>query len=139
MEANTFRPGRNQSPRRSQRLLLSMPVIVTGDRSTGGKFVEHTTTAVVNAHGAMVLLKEPVSNQQLLRIQNAKTGEGQLCKVVDLGLSVEGKTEVGIEFVEPSPRFWHIAFPPEDWNLNSPEAKRLGKPVLAGQKSKASP
>jgi hypothetical protein len=28
----------------------------------------------------------------------------------------EDKTEVGLEFSEPVPRFWRITFPPEDWN-----------------------
>jgi hypothetical protein len=31
---------------------------------------------------------------------------------------------VGIEFDEPAPRFWRVAFPPEDWSPHSPEAKR---------------
>jgi hypothetical protein len=26
------------------------------------------------------------------------------------------KAELGIEFLEPQPRFWGIAFPPEDWS-----------------------
>jgi hypothetical protein len=58
--------------------------------------------------------------------------------VVDAGSKSDGKTEVGIEFLEPAPRFWHIAFPPEDWNLNSPEAKRSGKASAVEQKAKSS-
>jgi hypothetical protein len=36
-----------------------------------------------------------------------------------------GATEISVEFESPSPRFWHIAFPPEDWTPKSPEAKRF--------------
>ena len=138
MGTNTVRASKNSSTRRSQRLLLNMAVIVAGERSDGNRFAEQTTTAVVNAHGAMVLLKELVYDQQMLRIRNVKTGEEQPCKVVDLGGKADGKTEVGIEFLAPSPRFWRIAFPPEDWNLNSPEAKRSGRQPVADPKSKAS-
>jgi hypothetical protein len=119
------RASKTVNTRRSQRLLLRMAVIVAGQRANGATFAEQTTTAVVNAHGALVLLKESVQGHQLLRIRNVKTGEEQACKVVDIVGSAEGKMEVGIEFLEPAPRFWRVAFPPEDWNVHSPEAKRF--------------
>jgi hypothetical protein len=127
MSTNPVRPTRNINTRRSQRLMLKMAVAIAGPKASGGNFVEQTITEVVNAHGALIHLKEPVSDGQQLRIRNAKTGEEQSCKVIGVGQSVEGKAEVGIEFLEPAPRFWRIAFPPEDWNINSPEAKRSGK------------
>ena len=131
----TLRTNKNLKARRSQRVMLSMDVIVAGERLTGTKFVEHTTTVVVNAHGALVLLKESVHEEQLLRIRNEKTGEEQPCRVVDVGETREDKTEIGIEFVELAPRFWRIAFPPEDWNSSSPEAKRYERPVKAEVKT----
>jgi hypothetical protein len=130
----TIRTNKNMKARRSQRVFLGMDVIVAGERLAGTKFAEHTTTVVVNAHGALVLLKEMVREQQLLRIRNEKTGEEQPCRVVDVGESREGRMEVGIEFIEPSPRFWRISFPPEDWNSNSPEAKRYEKHLKADPK-----
>jgi hypothetical protein len=130
----TIRANKNLKARRSQRVFLSMNVIVAGERTVGTKFAEHTTTVVVNAHGALVLLKEVVRAEQLLRIRNEKTGDEQPCKVVVVGDSREGKMEVGIEFIDPAPRFWRIAFPPEDWNSSSPEAKRYEKLPKAEQK-----
>jgi hypothetical protein len=130
----TIRMNKNMKARRSQRVFLGMDVIVAGERLAGTKFAEQTTTVVVNAHGALVLLKELVREQQLLRIRNDKTGEEQPCKVVDVGECREGKFEVGIEFIEPAPRFWRISFPPEDWNSNSPEAKRYEKQLKADPK-----
>ncbi|HKV63670.1 MAG TPA: hypothetical protein VJO16_17315 [Candidatus Acidoferrum sp.] len=41
-----------------------------------------------------------------------------------MGAVHDGKFEVGIEFVELAPRFWRVAFSPEDWSPRSPEAKR---------------
>jgi hypothetical protein len=35
--------------------------------------------------------------------------------VVYLGTSQAGKTQMGIEFSQPSTRFWQIDFPPDDW------------------------
>jgi hypothetical protein len=127
MSTSTVRTNKNLKVRRSQRVLLSIGVILAGERATGTKFAEQTTTEVVNAHGALVLLKEMVRAEQLLRIRNVATGEEQACRVVDLGEISNGKNQVGIEFLEQAPRFWRIAFPPEDWNVNSPEAKRSGK------------
>jgi hypothetical protein len=127
MSTSTVRINKNLKTRRSQRVLMSIEVIVAGERAAGTRFAEQTTTVVVNAHGGLVLLKEMVHAEQQLRIRNVATGEELPCKVVDLGEISHGKNEVGIEFLEQAPRFWRIAFPPEDWNVNSPEAKRSGK------------
>jgi hypothetical protein len=35
--------------------------------------------------------------------------------VVYVGNPQGAKAQVGIEFVKPSPAFWQIDFPPEDW------------------------
>jgi len=43
---------------------------------------------------------------------------------------------VGIEFLEPSPRFWRIAFPPEDWSARSPEAKGFVTPPVSPLKAR---
>ena len=59
----------------------------------------------------------------MLTIRNRESGTELQGQVVDMGGEQAGKIEVGIEFPEPSPRFWRIAFPPEDWSARSPEAK----------------
>lgn len=127
MSTNPIRPNKVVNTRRSQRLLLKISVVIVGQRTDGKTFVEQTSTEVVNAHGALVLLQEPVAHEQLLRMRNVKAGDEEPCKVVGVGQKVNGKTEVGVEFLKPSPRFWRIAFPPEDWTARSPEAKRFGK------------
>ncbi len=105
--------------------MLSMKILVGGERLNGQRFSEETFTAVVNTHGALILLAERVRSGQLLTIRNVKSGEALQGKVVDVGAVQDSKSEVGIEFLEPSPRFWRIAFPPEDWTPHSPEAKRI--------------
>lgn len=68
MSTGTIRTNKNLNTRRSQRLMLKMAVIVAGQKANGTNFAEQTTTAIVNAHGALVLLKEMVHGGQLLRI-----------------------------------------------------------------------
>jgi hypothetical protein len=110
--------------RRSQRVMLSVGIAITGERPNGHRFSEDAFTSVVNAHGALILLAEPVILGQLLTVHNIKSHQELQCEVVDVGTVQAGKFEVGIEFLEPAPRFWRIAFPPEDWSPHSPEAKR---------------
>jgi len=109
--------------RRSHRVNIAMPVIVRGKKA-GQPFEEQAYTISVNAHGCMFRMATPVSRMQEVSIVNHKTAEELPCKVTFLGQKEGGKTEVGVEFVEPSPLFWRIAFPPEDWD--PAERKRAG-------------
>ena len=110
--------------RRSQRVMLAVKILVGGDRVDGKKFSEEAETSVVNAHGALIFLGETVKLGQTVSVRNIKSHQELLAEVVDVGAVHEGKFEVGIEFLEPAPRFWRVAFPPEDWSPRSPEAKR---------------
>jgi hypothetical protein len=113
---NTWSPGPNpeKKRRRSQRVMLSLPVTVSGD-SPNGPFREETQTVVVNAHGALIILATKISQQQTLRLKSPSHPEEQTCRVTYVGPTTEGRTQLGIEFIQPAPQFWHIAFPPEDW------------------------
>ncbi|HYL85650.1 MAG TPA: hypothetical protein VE263_15550 [Candidatus Angelobacter sp.] len=124
MSAVALRSHRFASQRRSQRVLLAIRVLLEGRRSNGQPFKEEAQTVVVNAHGALILLVKNVDVAQPLTIRNLKSGEQVRCKVTNVGAVHDGKREIGIEFAEPSVRFWRVAFPPEDWSPHSPEAKR---------------
>lgn len=110
--------------RRSCRLQIAMPVSVRG-KNGGLAFDEMTRTASINAHGCNVQLGEKVIRGQDVTIVNPKTAEELPCTVTFIGLNESGKTEVGLEFVEPSPLFWQINFPPQDWDAS--ERKRPAK------------
>src|SRR5262249_19213206 len=98
--------------RRTQRVQIAMPVIIRVD---GGahNFEEETYTVAVNANGCMVKMTNRVTRTQQIAIVNPKTAEELPCTVSFIGQKDSGKMEVGIEFSEPSPLFWRIAFPPE--------------------------
>ena len=123
MTSVPIRQKRNTNQRRSHRVMLSIGIVITGDLPNGHRFSEETCTSVVNAHGALILLAEEVTRGQLVTIRNVKSGEELQGEVVEIAESHAGKSEVAVEFLEPSPRFWRIAFPPEDWSARSPEAK----------------
>jgi hypothetical protein len=111
--------------RRSQRILLSVRVGVAGIRTNGRTFNEETSTLVVNAHGCLILLNEPVEPGQELTLTHSRTAEAVSCSVKSVGASSSGGIEVGIEFNGANPRFWRASFPPEDWTPQSPDAKPI--------------
>lgn len=111
------------SQRRSQRVMLSTWVVVTGDSTDKKPFSEQTQTAVVSAHGAMVTLHAKVAIGQSLKLRNAKTEEEVACRVAYISPHQSQKREVGIDFMEARPLFWHISFPPTDWSNRNAEAK----------------
>ena len=110
-ESTPPRPNR----RRSQRVFVQMKIVVRGQNVENQHFREETQTLAVSAHGALLLLGTPVRNGQTLLLTNAGTHEDQECRVVFLGPAQGGKTQVGVEFTQTAPNFWHIAFPPDDW------------------------
>jgi hypothetical protein len=107
----TADPGR----RRSMRVLLSVPIHVTGKTTQGEAFAEETRTLVVNAHGALISLGAPVVANQTITVSNKATRQTMDCRVVYVGNAQGGKSQTGIEFAKPSPTFWQIDFPPDDW------------------------
>lgn len=104
-------------PRRSARVLLRMRIEVRGKDTTERVFVEDAYTLVVNAHGALIELAAPVLLGQPIAVSNNATRQSRQCRVAYLGASSEGKVRVGVEFLRPSPSFWQIAFPPDDWGV----------------------
>jgi hypothetical protein len=104
-------PGR----RRSMRVLLSVPIQVRGKNAQSQDFTEETRTLVVNAHGALISLSAQVVVDQKVFVSNSATHQTQECRVVYFGNMQAGKAQMGVEFLTPSPAFWQIDFPPEDW------------------------
>lgn len=111
--------------RRSQRLALSVPVVAYRSQKLGLPFSEGTRTLMVSAHGALISLTAKVLADQRLVLKHALSGEEQECRVVFTQKNLMGPTEVGIEFRQPAPNFWHIAFPPGDWTSPAPELTNL--------------
>ncbi len=111
--------------RRSQRILMQVPVRIRGKSAQGAEFDEHTETLAINAHGALILLNARLTSGAVVHMKHNKTEEEQECQVAFLGPVRGGKAEIGLEFTAPRPTFWRVAFPPEDWTPKSPEARNV--------------
>jgi PilZ domain len=108
-------PGQDNSRRRSQRVMLSLPVTISG-KSIQGSFSESGHTMVINAHGALVNFKAKAAKGQTLRLKSATYPDEVDCQVIWVGPTADGKTQYGLEFIKPAPRFWGVSFPPADWS-----------------------
>src|SRR6266436_7794519 len=113
MPHHSARPAATRTPtaeerRRSQRVLVRMPVII----HVAGKAPLQGNTHTVSAGGAMVILKEGISEGTKVTVENPITKikvEGKVIRPPQM--NQEGSL-VPVEFVTPSPTFWNIFFPP---------------------------
>jgi hypothetical protein len=96
------------------RVLLSIPISVSG-KIQAANFAEDTRTLVVNAHGALVSLAAGVAVGQTVTILHKASQQSRECRMIYVGSMQAGKSQVGLEFIEPCPGFWQIDFPPDDW------------------------
>lgn len=131
MTTSDFHPVPHVHQRRSQRVMLSVSIMVSGRRPNGSPFLERTKTLVVNAHGGLIQLREPVNKGQKLRITNLSTNEEVSCTVASIDHGSADAPEVGVGFDNDVPAFWHVAFPPDDWTFHSSEAKHVSDPTAS--------
>jgi hypothetical protein len=101
--------------RRSQRVLLDVPLVIRGESSDRRPFEEETFTVSVSAHGALVMLAAQVSLGQKLLLLNPANWDEREGRVAYRGSAHAGLAQVGVEFAQPSPDFWPISSPPSDW------------------------
>jgi PilZ domain len=101
--------------RRSQRVVLRLPIQVRWTPPGDTAITEETVTLVVNAHGALILLAMKVKAGARVFVRNSAATQDKECRVVRVQRKLEGKGEVGLEFLRPDPKFWGLEFPPDDW------------------------
>jgi hypothetical protein len=116
------KPRKTGKERRSQRVYIGVDVAVRWDGVPAVFPPNLTRTIAVSPHGALLSLSAKVTIGQRLMLKNIGTQEESPCRVVGMSLH-EKAPAVAVDFTEPCPRFWRIAFPPENWTTRSPEAK----------------
>jgi hypothetical protein len=114
---------RPQNRRRSKRVLKRVPVIVKLRDAGKQSLAEKTEAIIVNDHGALILLAAVVKVNQIIRVENPTIREELLCRVTSVGDSFMGKTQVGIEFIVPTPGFWQA--PPKPKQAESKKAEKI--------------
>jgi hypothetical protein len=111
------------SRRRSQRVMVAIPVEVKAKNAAGLDLSEDTQTVSVSAHGGLLRLEMAVSKGQTVVLRNRANDDALECSVVYLGSMQDGRREVGVTFLQPNKTLWRISFPPEDWSAQHPDAK----------------
>jgi hypothetical protein len=109
--------------RRSQRVLMRLPVRVSGQGSGALLFEEDTYTLAISAHGALIAIAAPVYRGQRVTLSNKQTKATLECVVAHVDKTAGEATRVGVEFMLPNQTFWRVAFPPKDWTPRHPDAK----------------
>ena len=102
-------------PRRSTRVFMRVRVVVAGKNADNRRFREACETIVINAHGGLIYLNQPLTMDAMVVLTNPFTQEEQESRVVFLGEATDKGQRVGVEFLTPSPHFWGVDFVPSDW------------------------
>jgi hypothetical protein len=112
--------------RRSRRSSLDAGLVVRGVSFEKGPFQEGAITISINAHGALVLMTSKVALGQTLFLKNSVSQNELQVRVVRIDPHSDGVTQVGVEFAQPSFRFW-LAAP--STNLQTSMEAESGTPL----------
>jgi hypothetical protein len=103
--------------RRSQRVMLQIPVHVHLQTADGRLLRQDGFTQAVNAHGGLLEMETKPEPGQRMRLMNPKSRVEQSATVVCTKKSRDGGYAVAFEFDSPTPSLWAVVFPPEDWKV----------------------
>jgi hypothetical protein len=99
--------------RRTERLLLSVPVRVDGQDPAGQKFSENTRTVIINRHGACIQMRQAVAPGATLRICNLMANrEAEFRVIGPTQPKSDQGGEWGVECKDEKRNIWGIDFPP---------------------------
>jgi hypothetical protein len=98
--------------KKSQRVCLKVPVMITGRDVSGAPFTENTHTMKVNADGCLLALSAPVGKGHTVTLLNTRTLAMAECVVVRVEKSADTRSEIAASFLLPNKKFWQVNFPP---------------------------
>ena len=107
----------NNEKRRSERLKLTVPVLVTTATVDGRDVQEIAKTVIVNAHGGLFRSTMEFLVAQPLVLTNLNTNMKESARVVHAEPLQAGGFGVAFEFDNAAPEFWQLENAPDDWNL----------------------
>lgn len=97
--------------RRTQRVTLIVPLVVSGQNEDGEKFTIRAKTTSVSQHGAQVETQHPLIVSQTLMLINESSARKVEARVASVQRTRDGKTHVGLEFLSTEINFWNMTFP----------------------------
>ena len=110
------RAAEGQSRRRSERVVLRIPLQLSAKMPDGKRISIEVQTLMVNAHGGLLDVGMGMAAGQQVLLNNLRSGRVATSKVVRVEGTEEGRFSVAFEFDFPAPAFWPVSFPPPDWS-----------------------
>ncbi len=99
-------------PRRSERVLLKIPIRVEGKDTLGNAFDETTHTLVVNRSGGLIIVPHLLQQGSMIKITNLTNKISCPFEVVmRAARSLSGTPEWGVKCLEPEVDIWGVHFP----------------------------
>ena len=99
----------NTPKRRSERVLLDVPLIVRGQSADKQPFHEEVETINASEHGCQLALDTCVARGQRLLLTNTRNQAEQECRVIHASRRGRSKIRVGVAFPAPAPEFWRTS------------------------------
>jgi len=115
-------PVRPPDPRHSERILLTIPIIVAGTDVSGNDFSEESCTIVVNRDGGRIALMHPVAEADVVHIVNLDNMREADFRLVGRMNDPTGEVaEWGVECLSEDVNVWGIEFAAptgtEEWSI----------------------
>jgi hypothetical protein len=107
----------NSEKRRSERVKLTVPVLVTTATVDGREAQEFAETAIVNAHGGLFRSTLEFLVAQPMVLTNLNTNLTESARVVHAEPLETGGFGVAFEFDNAAPEFWQVEDAPDDWGV----------------------
>jgi hypothetical protein len=98
--------------RRSDRVLINIPIEVIGEDLAGNSFRERAHTMVINRNGASFVLPAAIMPGKEIIVKNLQTAQSCRFLACRGGKDLPGGLrEWAVECLDPAPNFWRISFP----------------------------
>ena len=113
-QLSTKPPDANQ--RRSTRLLISVPIVISGKNARGEVFREETRTISISRQGASIATAQPMAAGAEITIENPPLHLAVKARVIRFfeKSSQDDLNQIGVELLEAR-NVWGIQYPPGDW------------------------
>jgi len=99
--------------RRSERILIRVPVRISGITKDGKRVHEKAEAVVISRHGALIKAVSELKPGSEVELENPASQQSAKFRVVWISdRMIEGKYDIGLEFTTGKPSLWGIEFPP---------------------------
>lgn len=134
-------PSKQHAIRRSTRLPLEVPIILTS-LDPALEFSEPCTTTLVNAHGCGLITQRSLPRNLPVRLEITRSGRQTTARVADV-VPLGGEPEtwlLGLELDDPG-NVWGIEYAPSDWKIEEPALAEVAdvKPEHSEEQDSATP